>query len=66
MYLPEDPLAGIAQRQADETAAIKGIFVARARKEDIATEWRLQRSVSMTVVEGIIESARAAGLVVLA
>lgn len=66
MHVPETAYASFNQSQKEEAEAIKAIFTQHTAHEDIVCEYRLIRAEAQSASERMIESARAADLVIMA
>ena len=66
MHVPDSAFAAFNQSQKEEAAAIKEVFSQYTKNEDFISEFRLVRAESETASERMIESARAADLVIMA
>lgn len=66
MHVPETAYASFNQSQKEEAEAIKAIFTQHTAHEDIVCEYRLVRAEAQSASERMIESARAADLVIMA
>ena len=66
MHVPDSAFAAFNQSQKQEAAAIKAVFTEHTRNEDFISEFRLVRAESETASERMVESARAADLVIMA
>lgn len=65
MHVPPDALAVFNANQHEEAAAIEAVFRKHTDAEDFVSEWRLVKGASTTAADRIIESARAADLVLM-
>ena len=65
MHVPDAVFASFNDSQKQEADAIKAIFAKHTDPEDFASEWRLLRTESATAAERLIESSRAADLVIM-
>lgn len=66
MHVPETAFAAFNESQKEEAQAIKTVFSKYTENEDFISEFRLVRAESQSAVERMIESARAADLVIMA
>ncbi|PTX53830.1 nucleotide-binding universal stress UspA family protein [Litoreibacter ponti] len=66
MHLPDSAFAAINQSQKVEAETIKGVFEKHTGHEDFVSEFRLVRTEAQSASERMIESARAADLVIMA
>ncbi|WP_298835769.1 universal stress protein [uncultured Roseobacter sp.] len=66
MHIPDQAYGAFNQSQADEAAEIGKIFEDCCRNEDFPHEWRLLRAEAVSAAERIVESARAADLIIMA
>ncbi|MFL4471112.1 universal stress protein [Tateyamaria armeniaca] len=66
MHIPEPAFAAFNESQKEESEAIKAIFTRLTENEDFVSEFRLVRAEAQSAVERMIESARAADLVIMA
>jgi nucleotide-binding universal stress UspA family protein len=66
MHIPEPAFAAFNESQKEEATAIKAVFTKHTENEDFVSEFRLVRAESQSAVERMIESARAADLVIMA
>lgn len=66
IHIPEPAFANFNASQNEETEAIKAVFTKHTHAEDFASEFRLVRSEAVSANERMVESARAADLVVMA
>jgi nucleotide-binding universal stress UspA family protein len=66
MHVPDTAFAAFNQSQKEEAAAIETVFEKYTRNEDFISEYRLVRAEAVTASERMIESARAADLVIMA
>lgn len=66
MHVPDAAFASFNESQKEECAKIKAVFTAHTRNEDFASEFRLVRTEATSANERMIESARAADLVIMA
>jgi nucleotide-binding universal stress UspA family protein len=66
MHIPEPAFANFNASQKEDTKAIKAVFEARTKSEDFISEFRLLRAESVTATVRMIESARAADIVIMA
>ncbi|MBY4893875.1 universal stress protein [Rhodobacteraceae bacterium N5(2021)] len=65
IHLPPEVYARHTEAQMEQAAIIEKIFHKHTDNEDIVAEWRLLKASSTTIVDRIIESARAADVVVM-
>ncbi|UWR21840.1 universal stress protein [Sulfitobacter sp. S190] len=66
MHIPESAFASFNKSQREEAEAIKDVFQQYTRAEDFVSEYRLVRAEASSASERMIESARAADLVIMA
>lgn len=66
MHIPDDTFTVVQQSQNERLTQIQDIFEQWTRNEDFSAEWRVQRAVTSTAADRVIESARAADLVIMA
>ncbi len=66
MHVPESAFASFNQSQREEAEAIKAVFSEHTENEDFVSEYRLIRAEAESASERMIESARAADLVIMA
>ncbi|NNE54122.1 MAG: universal stress protein [Sulfitobacter sp.] len=66
MHVPGPAFAAFNESQKKEAAAIRGIFQKHTEGESFASEFRLIRAEAVSANERMIESARAADLVIMA
>lgn len=66
MHIPEPVFETFNRNQQEEASSIEAIFERHTRNEDFPSEWRLLRAQSASATERIVESARAADLVIMA
>lgn len=66
MHIPEPAFVAFNDSQREETRAIKAVFDKHTDPEDFVSEFRLMRAESQSAVDRMIESARAADLVIMA
>lgn len=66
MHIPEPAFKVFNDSQREQSAKIKDIFSHHTKNEDFPSEFRLLRAESATATERMIESARAADLVIAA
>lgn len=66
MHIPETAFASFNASQKEDSEAIKAVFEAHTKAEDFISEFRLLRAESVTATERMIESARAADIVIMA
>ena len=66
MHIPDGAFSAFSESQKQETAKIKQIFARHTENEDFPSEFRLLRAESVSAGERMVESARAADLVVMA
>jgi nucleotide-binding universal stress UspA family protein len=66
MHIPEPVFAAFNDSQQQEAEAIKKVFSAHTDNEDFRSEFRLVRAEAVSASERIVESARAADLVIMA
>lgn len=65
MDIPNDFYADFNKNQDSVAEEIKEVFEKHTRAEDFASEWRLVRSGNATLADRVVESARAADLVMM-
>lgn len=65
VHLPPEVYAIHNKAQLEKAAAIEAVFHSHTDNEDIASEWRLLKALSPSIVDRIVESARAADIVVM-
>ena len=65
MHITEADLAGFTASQEEQAEEIRKIFESATRAEDFAAEWRLENAQSLSAADRIVQSARAADLVVM-
>ncbi|WP_299692119.1 universal stress protein [uncultured Tateyamaria sp.] len=66
MHIPDTAFASFNESQKEEAEAIKGIFEKHTGPEAFVSEFRLVRAEAQSASERMIESARAADLVIMA
>lgn len=66
MHIPDSTFAAFNQSQKEASEAIKEIFGKYTKNEDFISEFRLLRAEAVSAGERIVESARAADLVIMA
>ncbi len=66
MHIPEPAFAAFNESQRQESDAIKGVFSKHTEHEDFVSEFRLLRAEAESATVRMIESARAADLVIMA
>ncbi|MFK7837448.1 MAG: universal stress protein [Sulfitobacter sp.] len=66
MHVPEHAFASFNESQKEEADAIKAVFTKHTAAEDFVSEYRLIRAETSSASERMIESARAADLVIMA
>lgn len=66
MHIPEPAFKIFNDSQREEAAAIKAVFTKHTNAETFQSEFRLLRAESATASERLVESARAADLVIMA
>ncbi len=66
MHIPEKSFAAFNASQKKDSEAIKAVFKKHTQSEDFASEFRLIPAESVSAADRIIESARAADLVIMA
>lgn len=66
MHIPEPAFASFNQSQKEESEAIKAIFETHTQNEDFVSEFRLIRAEAQSATERMVESARAADVVIMA
>lgn len=65
IHLPPEVYANHTKAQLEKAADIEKIFRKHTDNEDIASEWRQVKASSTSIVDRIVESARAADVVVM-
>lgn len=66
MHVPQSAFASFNESQREEAQAIKAVFSQHTAGEDFVSEYRLVRAEAESATERMIESARAADLVIMA
>lgn len=66
MHIPEPAFASFNESQKEQATAIKAVFTKHTKNEDFPSEYRLVRAEAVSAAERMIESARAADLVIMA
>jgi nucleotide-binding universal stress UspA family protein len=66
MHIPETAFAAFNNSQKEEGQAIKAVFSKYTENEDFISEFRLIRAESQSAADRMVESARAADLVIMA
>ncbi len=66
MHIPDETFAAFNASQKESAEEIKSIFTQHTQSEDFVSEYRLLRAEAVSASERIIESARAADLVIMA
>ncbi len=66
MHIPEPAFAAFNESQKQESEAIKAVFTDHTAQEDFVSEFRLVKAEAQSASERMIESARAADLVIMA
>jgi nucleotide-binding universal stress UspA family protein len=66
MHIPEPAFASFNTSQRKEAQQIKEVFVKHTQSEDFASEFRLVRAEAVSATDRMIESARAADLIIMA
>lgn len=66
MHIPEPAFSSFNESQKEEAQAIKTVFEKYTGAEDFISEYRLIRAESQSASERMVESARAADLVIMA
>lgn len=66
MHIPDTAFASFNESQKEEAEAIKAVFEKHTDPEDFVSEFRLVRAEAQSASERMIESARAADLVIMA
>lgn len=66
MHIPDTAFAAFNESQREEADAIKSVFEKHTSAEDFVSEFRLVRAEAQSASERMIESARAADLVIMA
>ncbi len=65
MYIPQETIEDFGKNQVREAKKIEKLFRDSMDKESFASEWRLMKADSVTASDRMIESARAADLVIM-
>ncbi|SFE91064.1 universal stress protein [Roseivivax sediminis] len=65
-YMAAELMAEISRKQTRDAEAIREVFEAAVRAEDVRGEWRTLSSGAQTVAERILESGRGADMLVMA
>ncbi|WP_298864099.1 universal stress protein, partial [uncultured Sulfitobacter sp.] len=65
MYIPDSTFEAFNKSQKEASAQIKAVFDKHTANEDFVSEFRLLRAETATAAERIVESARAADLVIM-
>ena len=66
MHIPDPAFAAFNESQKEESAKIKGTFEKFTQNEDFQSEFRLIRAEAVSANERMVESARAADIVIMA
>ncbi len=66
MHIPEPAFASFNTSQRKEAQQIKEVFEKHTQSEDFASEFRLVRAEAVSATDRMIESARAADLIIMA
>lgn len=66
MHVPEPAFAVFNESQKEDTAEIKAVFEKHTAHEDFPSEFRLVKAEAVSANERMVESARAADLVIMA
>lgn len=66
MHVPDDIYAQFSDSQEEMSDAIRDVFEARLRAEDIPWEWRSVKAQSMTASDRMVDAARTSDLVIMA
>jgi len=66
MHIPDTAFASFNESQKEEAEAIKAVFEKHTSPEEFVSEFRLVRAEAQSASERMIESARAADLVIMA
>lgn len=66
MHIPEPAFASFNKSQKEEASAIKDVFTKHTDAETFQSEYRLLRAEAVSAIERMVESARAADLVIMA
>ncbi|MGB7242639.1 MAG: universal stress protein [Sulfitobacter sp.] len=66
MHIPEPTFAAFNASQKKESEAIKSVFTKHTKNEDFISEFRLVRAEAVSASERMVESARAADIVIMA
>jgi nucleotide-binding universal stress UspA family protein len=66
IHVPDSAFAAFNENQKQEAAAVKSLFIKHTEAEEFVSEFRLVRAESQSAAERMIESARAADLVIMA
>ncbi|MBW4706298.1 universal stress protein [Roseobacter sp. YSTF-M11] len=66
MHVPEPAFAAFNESQRAESEAIEAIFTKHTQNEDFPSEFRLLRAEAVSASDRMVESARAADLVIMA
>lgn len=65
IHMPPEVYTRHSQAQMEQAAIIEKVFQKHTDNEDIVAEWRLLKASSVSIVDRIIESARAADVVMM-
>ncbi|MFC6636777.1 universal stress protein [Sulfitobacter sp. JBTF-M27] len=66
MHIPDPAFAAFNESQKEESAKIKNTFEKNTQNEDFQSEYRLVRAEAVSANERMVESARAADIVIMA
>jgi len=66
MHIPDPAFAAFNESQKEESAKIKNTFEKHTQNEDFQSEYRLVRAEAVSANERMVESARAADIVIMA
>ncbi|MGB5865790.1 MAG: universal stress protein [Sulfitobacter sp.] len=66
MHIPDIAFAAFNKSQREASEAIKSVFIKHTKNEDFVSEFRLLRAEAVSAAERMVESARAADLVIMA
>ena len=66
MHIPEPAFSAFNESQREEAEQIKAVFTKHTANEDFPSEFRLVRAEDASAAERLVESARAADLVIMA
>jgi len=65
VHIPDTAFTAFKQSQKEESDAIKSVFLRQTQSEDFVSEFRLVRAEAQSAGERMIESARAADLIIM-